>query len=386
MPEKFVGLKGVVVDDTAISSVGKEGMGLTYRGYTIESLAERATYEEVAYLLIYGELPTRSQLEDYKRKLVEARKLPEPLRVILEQIPASAHPMDVMRTVVSAMGTLEPEGVDGRTQEEVATRLIGLYPGALLYWYHYANSGKRIDTTAGDDTLAGNFLTLLHGREPEPLHRRALDVSLILYAEHEFNASAFTARVIASTLSDLYSAITGGIGALRGPLHGGANEAAMYMLLSCRAVGPGERVDDLTPRCDPDTAEKMVLEALAQKKRIMGFGHRVYKVFDPRAKILEEWVKKLSEGAKDNLLAVYERIKEVMWREKKLFPNVDYPTALLYYRLNIPIPLYTPLFAIARTAGWSAHVFEQRANNKLIRPTANYVGPAPREYVPPEER
>ncbi len=281
--EKSGGLAGVIAGQTAIATVGKQGKGLTYRGYSIDDLAEQATFEEVTYLLVYGRLPTKSELSDYKEKLCNLRALPQPLKVVLEQVPGNVHPMDVMRTGCSALGTLEPEG-ESRDQITVANRLIACFGSILLYWYHFHVSGKRIETESDDDSSAGHFLHLLHGKKPDELHRRAIDVSLILYAEHEFNASTFTARTIISTLADFYSAVTGAIGALRGPLHGGANEASMDLI---------ERFST------PDDAEKGIIELLAAKQLIMGFGHRVYRVSDPRSDIVKAWSKKLAEAAGD---------------------------------------------------------------------------------------
>ena len=361
------GLEGVIAGNTAIATVGKEGKGLTYRGYSIYDLAEHSTFEEVAYLLIYGQLPSASQLSEYKNTLRRLRGLPGPLKTVLEQIPRDIHPMDVMRTGCSMLGTLEPEG-KGRDQIAVANRLTGCFSAMLLYWHHFANSGKRIETETDDDSTAGHFLHLLQRKKPDELHRRAIDVSLILYAEHEFNASTFTARTIVSTLPDFYSAVTGAIGALRGPLHGGANEAAMELIEQYRT---------------PDEAEKGILALIAAKKLIMGFGHRVYKISDPRSDVIKAWSKKLGAAHGDErLYPVSERIEQVMRREKKLFPNLDFYSASAYHLCGIPTAMFTPLFVVSRITGWAAHIIEQRADNRLIRPNADYIGPDPRPFTP----
>jgi 2-methylcitrate synthase len=369
--DSTAGLAGVVAGNTAIATVGKEGKGLTYRGYSIYDLAEQSTFEEVAYLLIYGRLPTQNELSNYKKTLRGLRGLPTPLKTVLEQIPGNTHPMDVMRTGCSALGTLEPEGKE-RDQVAVANRLTACFSSILLYWHHFVTTGKRIEPRTDDDSSAGHFLHLLHGKQPDELHRRAIDVSLILYAEHEFNASTFTARTITSTLPDFYSAVTGAIGALRGPLHGGANEAAMELIQ--RFPTPAE-------------AEKGVLEMIAAKKLIMGFGHRVYKISDPRSDVIKAWSKKLGEAHGDErLYPVSERIEQVMRREKKLFPNLDFYSASAYHLCGIPTPMFTPLFVVSRITGWAAHIIEQRADNRLIRPNADYIGSDPRPYVPIAQR
>ncbi len=362
------GLAGVIAGDSGICTVEAAGDGLRYRGYDIRDLARHATFEEVAYLLIHGEIPDPIRREEYTRHLATLRNLPPALRGVLELLPADTHPMDVLRTGCSALGTLEPETV-GHTQEEVADRLVACSPAILLYWHHFHATGTRIETETGEPSLAGHFLHLLHGGPPDERHRHAVDASMILYAEHEFNASTFVARVVASTLSDLYSAAVAAIGALKGPLHGGANEAAMAL------IGRFET---------PDEAETAVLAMLARRELIMGFGHRVYRVSDPRSAIIKEWVRDLATGADDaneaRLFAIAERIEGVMRREKRLFPNLDFYSALVYHSCGIPTPLFTPLFVVARMAGWAAHVFEQRANNKLIRPLSRYTGPEARPY------
>jgi len=372
MMKKSGGLEGIVVGETAISTVGKEGVGLTYRGYDIKALASESTYEEVAYLLLYGELPTLQQLQTYRDKLVKLRRIPNEIKLVLEAMPGSAHPMEVLRTGVSMLGTLEAESAQ-YTEHHIADRLIACVPSMLMYWYQYHRNNVRIETyTSDDNTVAGYFLQLLHGKRPSDEHRRAVDVSLILYAEHEFNASTFSARVTASTESDFYSAMVSAIGTLRGPLHGGANEEAMRLITQFKT---------------PDQAEKGIHEMFAKKEKIMGFGHRVYKISDPRSDIIKEWAKKLSADARDGYLyAVSERIEKVMWEEKKLFPNLDFYSASAYHFCGIPTALFTPIFVMARLSGWGAHVFEQRAHNRLIRPEALYVGPAPREFIPIKER
>ena len=369
--EPGAGLAGVIAGHTAIATVGKEGKGLTYRGYSIHDLAEHSTFEEVAYLLIYGRLPKQAELNEYKSKLRAMRGLPPALKTVLELIPRSTHPMDVMRTGCSMLGTLEPEG-PGHDQIAVANRLTACFSAILFYWHHFHVNGRRVDTETDDDSTAGHLLHLLHGKKPDELHRRAVDVSLILYAEHEFNASTFTARTIISTLPDFYSAVTGAIGALRGPLHGGANEAAMELIEKFATT---------------DEAEKGLMEMLAAKKLIMGFGHRVYKISDPRSDVIKAWSKKLGASIDDTrLFPVSERLEQVMRREKKMFPNLDFYSATAYHFCDIPTAMFTPLFVISRITGWAAHIIEQRADNRLIRPNADYVGPDPRPYVSIDKR
>jgi len=369
--KKKIALSGVVAGETAICTVGKEGVGLTYRGYTIEDLAAHASYEETAWLVLHGELPTRAELDGFRQKLIALRTLPPTLRQALELIPGGAHPMDVLRTGCSVLGTLEPEGAarDGRS---VALRLLAIFPGMMTYWHHFTTSGRRIETATNERGVAAHFLHLLHGKPPSPEHARAMDVSLILYTEHEFNASTFACRVVAGTGSDFYSCVCAGIGALRGPLHGGANEAAM------------EVIEKFTT---PDAAEAAMMERLAQKQVVMGFGHPVYRICDPRSDIVKSWSQKLSVGHPErHLYSVSERIEAVMKREKNLFPNLDFFSASAFHFLGVPTPMFTPIFVFARIAGWAAHILEQRQNRRLIRPTAEYTGPAQRAFVPMERR
>ncbi|HBC56078.1 MAG TPA: 2-methylcitrate synthase [Gammaproteobacteria bacterium] len=366
------GLAGIEAGETAVSTVGKEGVGLTYRGYSIHDLAEHATFEEVAHLLIHNKLPTQSELDAYKTKLQGMRGLPQPLKNVLEQIPKDAHPMDVMRTTSSVLGTLELETDPQSQQHQIADRLIACFPSALNYWYHFSQSGRRIEVESEEESIAGHYLHTLLGERPDELRHRVMDVSLILYAEHEFNASTFAARVTTATLSDFYSAITSAIGTLRGPLHGGANEAAMELIEKFQT---------------PDEAEAGLREMLAKKALIMGFGHRVYSTSDPRSDVIKGWSKKLSDDCDDKVLyPVSERIEKIMWDEKKLFPNLDFYSASAYHMCGIPTPMFTPIFVIARTAGWSAHIIEQRSNNRLIRPSAGYIGPESLDYVSIEKR
>ncbi len=368
--KKTGGLAGIVAGETEISAAGG-AHNLEYRGYSIYDLAEHATFEEVAYLLLYAKLPGKDELKSFRHKLKQQRDLPQPLKEVLERIPRSAHPMDVMRTATSFLGTLEPES-EKHNQFAVTERLLAAYPAMLVYWWHFAHTGKRHECVTDAPTIAEHFLTLLHRSKPSDTHIKAMNVSLILYAEHEFNASTFAARTIVSTMSDIYSGVTGAIGALRGPLHGGANEAAMEMIRKFKT---------------PEEAVAGVKQMLATKQLVMGFGHRVYSEADPRNRVIKEWSRRLcAEGGHEQLFNVSEAIEKLMWDEKHLFPNLDFYSASVYHMMAIPTPMFTPVFVMSRISGWAAHIFEQRKNNKLIRPSADYTGPEKLDYVPLEKR
>ncbi|OUS39736.1 2-methylcitrate synthase ['Osedax' symbiont bacterium Rs2_46_30_T18] len=366
------GLRGQSAGETALCTVGKTGAGLTYRGYDMAELADKAQFEEVAYLLVNGKLPNADELKAYVGRLKSMRQLPVALKTVLENIPKEAHPMDVMRTGCSMLGNLETE-LDFSEQTNHIERMLAVFPSIICYWYRFSHDGVRIDTSAADvDSIGGHFLTLLHDKKPSALHEQVMNASLILYAEHEFNASTFTARVCASTLSDMHSCVTAAIGSLRGPLHGGANEAAMELIQSMT---------------DAPQAEEQIMQMLARKDKIMGFGHAVYSTSDPRNAIIKKWSKKLSEDlGEDKLYSISERVESVMWREKKLFCNADFFHASAYNFMGIPTKLFTPIFVCSRVSGWTAHVMEQRANNRIIRPSADYTGPDSAQWLPIEER
>jgi len=368
---KTGGLAGVTAGETHLCTVGKEGAGLTYRGYDIYDLTDNACFEEVAYLLLHGKLPNQAELDSYVGKNKANRGLPDALKTVLEMVPADAHPMDVLRTGVSFLGNIEPEG-DFSNQSDTADRLLACIPSMLIYWHRFHADGVRIDTETDDDSLSGHFLHMLHDKPPTELHRKSLDTTLILYAEHEFNASTFAARVITGTLPDMHSAVTGAIGALRGRLHGGANEAAMELIAQYDT---------------PEAATEGIYEKLASKALIMGFGHRVYTTSDPRNSVNKKMSKALADDVGNTVVyPVSEAIEKVMWDEKKLFANTDFFAASVYHFMGIPTYLFTPIFVCARITGWAAHIMEQRADNKLIRPAADYIGPSLQEWVAIEDR
>lgn len=369
--KKIGGLAGVIAGDSSICLCSAIEEGLCYRGYSIDDLTKHGSFEEVAWLLTRGELPTKQELKGYCSKLKGLRDLPPMLKTILEELPGNAHPMDILRTGCSVLGNLEPEN-ENRDALAIADRLTACFGSMLLYWLKFHQTRQAPNLNTNEETLAGHILHLILGTTPTDLQRNCLNTSLILYAEHEFNASTFTVRTIASTLSDFYSAICGGIGALRGPLHGGANESAMALIEQFKT---------------PDQAEAGIMQMLAKKELVMGFGHRVYTTKDPRSAIIKEWAKKLSQQAPDGyLFAIAERIEKVMWDQKRLFPNLDFYSALVYHYLGIPTSLFTPLFVFARITGWSAHLIEQRSNNKLIRPLSNYIGHEQRSWKSLEKR